>query len=289
MNRHSRIWLTGVALLALAIGTESYTSSAQARPAAQKSSKTAPVIPTETYIIRYSEPPLASYDGSAQNLAAIPRTAPTDGPPKLDVHSPEARAYVSHLQTLQNNRITAMRNLLGHSIPVRTQMQHALNAIVVDLSTEDLKRVKRMEGVEAVERDVYRPLATDTGPGFIGASTIWWGARAGQDTMFATSFEDDASNGGQGIVIGDIDTGYNSASPSFTATDDKGYTVTNPLGAGMYLGQCAVANIASASCNSKVIGVYDEIGLTTTPMPRTFTVEDTGGHGSHTASTSAGN
>ena len=113
-----------------AIAAAKATVKSGAKP---KSNTTAASRLTDTYIIRYAEAPLATYDGSTENLAAIPRISQrTDGPPKLDVHSAEATAYVAHLQRLQTNRISAMQNLLGHPIPVRTQMQHALNAVVVD-------------------------------------------------------------------------------------------------------------------------------------------------------------
>ncbi|MGA9335774.1 MAG: S8 family serine peptidase, partial [Rudaea sp.] len=65
-----------------------------------------------------------------------------------------------------------------------------------------------------------------------------------------------------------------------------GYTITNPLGSGNYIGQCGVADISLAGCNDKVIGVYDEIDLNGAGPP--YSVEDTQGHGSHTASTAGG-
>jgi hypothetical protein len=87
---------------------------------------------------------------------------------------------------------------------------------------------------------------------------------------------------GDGIVIGDLDTGYNSKSPSFAATDDKGYTIINPLGHGKYIGQCSTYGISLAGCNDKVIGVWDFVSYG-------VSVEDNVGHGSHTGSTAGGN
>jgi hypothetical protein len=92
---------------------------------------------------------------------------------------------------------------------------------------------------------------------------------------------------GDGIVVGDIDTGYNSLSPSFQATDASGYTITNPLGSGNYLGDCGVDGISLGGCNDKVIGVYDEVNVQYYNAAPS-SVEDTQGHGSHTASTIAG-
>ncbi len=298
-----RVSLLMAATSLLFVGASAYTDSADARSAAHaksntsKSSKKAPVSKSaainagDTYIVRFAEPPLGLYKGGIQKMAKVPTKVQENGRARLDVHSPEAQAYVSYLQDLQTTRLDGMKTALGHSLTVRFQMQHALNAVVVDLTPEEAKRVQSMEGVEAVERDFYNPLATDSGPGFIGAASMWWGAKAGQDTMFANSFDDDVGTGGQGVVIGDIDTGYNSASPSFSATDDRGYTIHNPLGNGVYLGDCSLSTSASAPCNAKVIGRYDAISRITTPLPAmsAYTVEDTGGHGSHTGSTAAGN
>ncbi|TLY49708.1 MAG: hypothetical protein E6K53_12770 [Gammaproteobacteria bacterium] len=93
---------------------------------------------------------------------------------------------------------------------------------------------------------------------------------------------------GDGVVVGDIDTGYNSLSPSFAATDASGYTIKNPLGTGKYIGDCHVQGISLAGCNDKVIGVYDEINAQYYGKAPA-SVEDTQGHGSHTASTIVGN
>ena len=168
-------------------------------------------------------------------------------------------------------------------------MHHALNAVVMVLTPQQANTVAKLPGVAAVERDRPIPLATDIGPGFIGAASVWFGASAGQDTLFAGGFDDAGGYRGDGIVIGDIDTGYNSESPSFSATDNRGYTISNPLGSGNYIGQCGVSGISLAGCNDKVIGVYDEIDLTSGASSPTYSVEDTQGHGSHTASTAAGN
>jgi len=97
---------------------------------------------------------------------------------------------------------------------------------------------------------------------------------------------------GEGVVVGVIDTGVDPWNPSFAATGDDGYTHQNPLGEGTYLGVCDPANTAPAAgvvaydptfpCNEKLIGVW---GFSASdPSPR-----DTDGHGSHTASTAAGN
>lgn len=84
---------------------------------------------------------------------------------------------------------------------------------------------------------------------------------------------------GAGTIIGVLDTGINSDHPSFAAVAGDGYQHVNPRGANQYLGHCATT---PSFCNDKLIGAYSFVTETTTP-------EDSDGHGSHTASTAAGN
>lgn len=243
------------------------------------------------YIVSFNEAPLALYSGDVPGLAAAPHKAQTDGRNKLDSHSLEAVAYVAYVKNKQNEHLNAISSAIGdghgHNLPTVRRMQYALNAVVVDLTPEQARLIKDVPGVKTVDRDEIHQPASDIGPGFIGAKNLWFGTSGGvgADTIFKDGFEGPSSAGalGDGVVVGDIDTGYNSASPSFTAIDETGYEITNPLGDGNFIGDCAVADISVAGCNNKVIGVYDMINATPT------SVEDAQSHGSHTASTAAGN
>jgi subtilisin family serine protease len=249
------------------------------------------------YIVRFNEAPLALYDGSLPGLQSVPHVSES-GRAKLDVHSDAAQAYVAYVDNTQATHVAAMNTLLGRNVPVEHKMMYALNAVVVTLTGAEAQRLAQMDGVASVTRDTYEQLQTDIGPGFIGAANIWWGASAGVDTMFAGSFDSNPTSRGEGIVVADIDTGYNSNSPSFAGTDDSGYTFVNPLGAGNYLGLCSPSfpeqpaatlyTVPFAGCNNKVIGAYDFIDAPP-PGAGPFSAEDYQGHGSHTASTAAGN
>src|SRR5688572_30229505 len=133
-------------------------------------------------------------------------------------------------------------------------------------------------------RDV--PMDTDVGPTLIGAEPLWNGTNPGQT----------AAVQGEGTVIGIIDSGINFGSPSFAAVDPvDGYAHVNPLGAGTFLGTCAPGGVDAGRCNAKLIGGYDFV--CTAPGNQCGVVNireepgfgDTNGHGSHTASTVAGN
>lgn len=84
---------------------------------------------------------------------------------------------------------------------------------------------------------------------------------------------------GEGIIVGVLDTGINQGHPSFAPIAGDGYVHSNPNGSGNYLGYC-VAN--PSFCNDKLIGAWAFHADSTDPA-------DTGGHGSHTAGTAAGN
>jgi hypothetical protein len=285
---------TAVAAAALGAGSTLASTALTDSPTARAASVSGPGSPASArYIVRFEEQPLATYNRSAAHkpvngISHIPSKTFKNGRTRLDVGSPQAKSYVGYLKQQQAKHLGDIAASLGHAPANAYAMQHAVNAVILRLSPAEAQKIAKVPGVVGVERDRPQPLATDIGPGFIGASSLWWGTPAGQDSLFASGF-DGAGFRGDGIVIGDIDTGYNSLSPSFQATDASGYTITNPLGTGNFLpdSQCNLPSISLAGCNDKVIGVYDEINLTGAGAP--FSVEDTQGHGSHTASTAGGN
>ncbi|HEU4324221.1 MAG TPA: S8 family serine peptidase [Roseiflexaceae bacterium] len=107
---------------------------------------------------------------------------------------------------------------------------------------------------------------------------------------------------GEGVVVGVLDSGINTTHPSFAEVGSDGYRHLNPLGQGNYKGACDPTNLPQVSaanpsgynpeieCNNKLIGAWT--------FTRTFEVgspadepspNDDDGHGTHTASTAAGN
>ncbi|HEY5852291.1 MAG TPA: S8 family serine peptidase [Lysobacter sp.] len=160
-------------------------------------------------------------------------------------------------------------------------MTHALNGVIAQLTDAEAATVGALPEVQLIEEYRAYALDTDTGPALIGAPQVW----------------NAASNPvkGEGIVIGVIDSGINFGSPSFAATDESGYTHINPRGNGNYLGTCAPGGVDEGRCNSKLIGGYDFVcGEPENACDNPLFREEPGfgdseGHGSHTASTAAGN
>lgn len=241
-----------------------------------------------TYIVLFSEDSLATYKGGTAGISAPQRKAGAYGVSRLDTRSAEALSYVSYLQGKQVQMERQMSGMIQRPLQVRRRMQHAVNGIVTDMSVSEAARVSRMSGVRLVEEYREYKLDTDVGPTLIGAPAAWAGSASQPGGAPAVQ--------GQGIIAGIIDSGINFGSPSFAGTDPvDGYVHVNPLGAGVYLGTCLAGGDDAGRCNNKLIGGYDfvcgapgnQCGVTDIREEPGF--GDTNGHGSHTASTTAGN
>lgn len=228
----------------------------------------------ERYIVQLEEPAVSAYDGGIEQLQA---TKPDAGE-KLDVTSAPAREYAAHLEAQQADLTGEIAAEVGRTPRVDFTYTYALNGLAMRLTADEAEQVARLDGVVAVVVDTERELQTDNGPSWIGADAIWQGEAA---VVSGTR--------GEGIVAGIIDSGVNPSNPSFADSvpvedGGDGYDHTNPLGAGTYLGMCDPANAGQYDypfpCNDKLIGAWDFAG--DGPF-------DTSGHGSHTASTVAGN
>ncbi|KAJ4784105.1 Subtilisin-like protease [Rhynchospora pubera] len=130
------------------------------------------------------------------------------------------------------------------------------------LSEEELNAVKKKDGFLHVYPDQYVPLATTHSPDFLGLHTgggSW--PRSGL---------------GRGVIIGMLDTGILPSHASFT---DDGL----PPPPKRWKGIC---EFKTGGCNNKIIGARAfgsaVINITAPPI-------DDAGHGTHTASTAAGN
>ena len=239
-----------------------------------------------TFIVTFREPALAAYRGELPGLAVPKRRLSPGGRERLDVKSAEAQNYVGHLRRQQSQWERQIARAIGAPLPVRMRMQHALNAIVVDMSNAQAERVARLPGVLRVEPERLLTLSTDVGPRLIGVEPVWDGSNPGAPAGYR----------GEGMVVGIIDTGINFGSPSFAATDPvDGYVHVNPLGAGTFRGSCAPGGADVGRCNAKLIGGYDFVcGPPTNQCGQPDTREepgfgDTDGHGTHVAATAAGN
>ncbi|KAL3507411.1 hypothetical protein ACH5RR_032793 [Cinchona calisaya] len=139
---------------------------------------------------------------------------------------------------------------------------HVFTGFAAKLSAEDVKQMENKPGFLSAEPQKVLSLHTTHSPGFLGLhrNMGFW----------------EKSNYGKGVIIGVIDSGITADHPSF---DDQGM----PPPPGFWKGKC---EFNASMCNNKLIGVKifnqgDGIG--------NASPADEIGHGTHTASTAAGN
>jgi len=221
-----------------------------------------------TYIVLLNDEPVATYKGNVKGYKATSLQANKNQSTKLNSKSAEVKAYKQYIAEKHKSFLADVANKIGNMPKVTNQYDTVLNGMALKLTPQQAQQIAKLPQVKSVEKDFERKLHTDRGPLLINADAAWDGTATGVAAK------------GEGMIIGIIDTGINHDSPSFAATDPvDGYTHTNPLGDGVYLGECATT---PGLCNAKLIGSYNF-------LTESNTAEDEDGHGSHTASTSGGN
>lgn len=200
----------------------------------------------------------------------------------------QGRATIPAVSEYQNKLLSKQHTVMQHVTAVtgRTEMRRqftkAINGFSVKMTELEAKAVAELGSVVSVMRSKTYDLLSDEGPKLIGADQVWDG----------TSVPNGIKGKGEGQIVGIIDTGVNSDHPSFAAVGGDGYKHTNPFGEGNYVGDC-VQEPDEIQCNSKLIGVrsYDVITDAFDAMIPGWPAigEDYQGHGSHVASTAAGN
>ncbi len=225
------------------------------------------------YIVRMKQPSVANYKGGISGFAATnPKSIGLD---RLDVNSKASKDYRQFLQSNQQAFVENCERAFGHPLNVKHRFQHVMNGVAMELTDAEARVVAGLPEVLSIEQERMEVLLTDAGPKWIGANAIY----EGNNPLSIPGSK------GEGAVIAILDTGINSDHPSFADIGGDGYDHTNPLGSGNYLpGSYCDAN--PGFCNDKLIGAWDMVN---DPAGDPTSPEDSNGHGSHTASTAAGN
>lgn len=226
---------------------------------------------TANYIVRLSQPSVAKYKGG---IAGLDATNPESlGQKRLNVNSKASVDYQEFLLSKQEGFVTHCEESFARKITVKNKFQHVLNGVVMELTEDEAKQLAQLPDVLSVQKERMEIPMTDVGPKWIGADKIYDGNAFFPGTK------------GEGAVVAILDTGINSDHPSFADVGDDGYDHTNPLGSGNYIpGSHCSTN--PDFCNDKLIGAWDMVN---DPVNDPNSPEDSDGHGSHTASTAAGN
>ena len=218
-----------------------------------------PLERSDRYVILFEEP----------SLAAVSK-----GTAQLDTSSPQSLSYLEKLAQQRNQVMSSVESTLGRSVNIKHVYDVILNGVSVEMSYEEAQQLAKVSGIRQILPVTLEQPDTDAGPTWIGADGVWDGSADPADL----------GSLGEGMRVGIIDTGINFDHPSFSDTpqDEFVYDWT-----GDYLGVCAPEASGgdpayAAACNDKLVGAYTYTGETLSP-------EDSDGHGSHTASTVAGN
>lgn len=299
------------AALALALGSAlMFSSGAAATAAPTQDGKTVPADPKVDpgkvpepyedgrYIVMLAADPLATYDGG---VAGLPATKPAEGE-GLDDESPNAVKYRQHLEREQQQLAQS------EGVKISASFTTAVNGFVADLSGLQAAALTKAAGVAVVAKDQkFQPDYSSTEfLGLPGGKGVW-------KQQFGSE-----KKAGAGTVVGVLDTGYTPDNPFFAGDKVKPLkgkqqpVVGEPyLGAdgqitmlkadgSIFKGKCQAGESGSGfngtECNSKVLGAryYAEEFLTDPQTggkgpKESISPLDTEGHGTHTASTAAGN
>ena len=226
---------------------------------------------SERYIVLLEEKSLVSYQGGIPGLNA---TSPTLTKEKIDLQKNDSINYLNYLRAEQDEIINVVESQLSRQLEIDFRYDVILNGFAAEMTASEAEKIATMEGVRSVRKEEIWYPQTDVSPGFIGATQLW------EDTE---STPGELSTKGEGMLVGILDTGINMDHPSFADLGGDGYDHENPFGAGNYLGLCDT-DPTNYICNDKLVGVYAY-----TQSAEDLYGEDGHAHGSHTASTTAGN
>lgn len=220
---------------------------------------------------------LAAYKG---DLPGLPGTSPSVTGRPLNLKSGDAAKYQRHIEDVEN----AFLGELGKKIPgvtVGQKLRTVYGGIALTLPADKAADLLKLPGVAAVQEDRREQPLTDSSPEFLGAPTVY--KKLGG-----------AKSSGKGVIVGILDTGAWPEHPSFA---DPGTLPAPPPKADGTPRTCNFGDnpLTPAAdpfqCNNKLISgqpfleTYNAVvGGEVYPT----SARDSNGHGTHTASTSAG-
>lgn len=247
--------------------------------------------PAGRYIVLLKDAPLATYEGGE---AGIQRTKPDKGK-QLDAHSANSQKYIAHLKNEQK----AVADAAG--VEPAATYQVTLNGFTADLDSSAVAKLRSDKSVLGVFADEVRhPVAVPSteflglGAGDAGTGGVW-DAVGGVDEA------------GQGVVVGVVDTGIAPENPAFAGDKLKGKKGSQPyINADAVVFQKSDGNEfrsrrvdaedqgwTKQDYSTKLVGAqYFADGAAAAGFDFSYdflSPRDGDGHGSHTASTAAGN
>ncbi len=249
------------------------SSIAETDPQVLKHSGSAPV----SVLVKLSYDSVATYAGGIKGLAA---TSPKVTGKPLSGSAAE-QSYGRHVTDVEGTFERALGAKV-HGARVGQRLRTVYGGLSVTLPGDRVRDLLNLPGVVALQaNNVLHPLS-DAGADFIGASSLY--PQLGGD-----------ANAGKGVIVGVIDTGAWPEHPSFA--DNGNLDAAPPLADGTPracdFGDNPLTDDADAfQCNHKLIGgrafLTDYLASHPGAKETYKTARDSDGHGTHTASTAAG-
>ncbi len=253
----------------------------------------------KVYIVQLREPSAAEHFAKSSSKAAR-----GDKRLRFDKNSSAMKAYADRLGTEQDKVL----GKAGRGAEKIYSYRYGLNGFAARMTLAQAHKLEHLPEVLNVWEDEIRPLATRYSPTFLGLFDADTGLRSS------------AGLDGDGIIIGFIDSGIAPEHPALRDTREadkpsacrSSWGETTVLGRWLcrrhdnkpdvpvfdppenWNGECqAGENFATTDCNNKLIGVRWFIdGAETTGLideNEIRSARDVDGHGTHTATTAAGN
>jgi subtilisin family serine protease len=235
-------------------------------PIAQARQNAATALAAGRYIVTFADEPVATYDGYKAGFAA---TRPQSGK-KLNPKSAAVVKWQKYLTATHDKALAKVGATKYYDYTVTN------NGVAVKLTARQAAKLAAMKGVVSLSKDRLMQPDTTLSPTFLGldAAGGLWSQLGGP------------GRAGAGIVVGVIDTGIWPESPSFAG----GTGIPVPAD---WHGRCVDGELFTKhDCNDKLIGARYYVagfGKNAIATADYLSPRDGNGHGSHTASTAAGN
>jgi subtilisin family serine protease len=272
-RRRTRLLVASTAAAALALAAAAHaTAASPEQTQAPEAQATTPVKESTTgaYLVQLDDSPVAEYDG---DIAGLPATRALPGGKLLTGATP-ITAYLQHL--------TRERSDLLAAVPAAEKLydySYTYAGFSARMSYDEATKLAKSSGVKSVEPSEVQHQDTVDTPRYLGLSGKGgaWQQAGGVDKA------------GDGVIIGMIDSGFVPERADFAPM--KTTKQSDALIAKKWKGTCQVGTEAPITCNNKVIGArYFDAGVGDKPIADEFrSPRDYVGHGTHTASTAAGN
>jgi subtilisin family serine protease len=233
----------------------------------------APVEYTDgVYVVQLADDPIATYDGGVSGLDA---TTPAEGE-TIDFGAAAVEEYGDFLAGERADVIDEF------DVDALVEYDTVLNGFAAELTAAEAEALAASDKVLSVLPDViYQPTGAVDTTGFLDLS--------GHDGAWEEQFGS-ARHAGEGVIVGVLDTGIWPENPALAPLSEP--RPDQDVIDAKWNGECETGTdddpAGNIECNNKLIGArwYDSRGLGAEgyASPR-----DEDGHGTHTATTAAGN